>query len=93
MPKIKDFLFRNYLLWTPIDCAAAKGRTKMIKCLLEYDSPIDPTDKTKTTPLHLASQHGHAESVKLLIEKGADVNVRTADGFNCMDLAIDKSHK
>lgn len=65
----------------------------MIKILLEYDSPIDPTDRSKTTPLHLASSRGHPDSVKLLIEKGADVNIRTADGYNCMDLAIDNGQK
>ena len=65
----------------------------MIRCLLDYDSPIDPTDKVKTTPLHLACKRGHPECVKLLIEKGADVNITNADNHNCMDLAIDSGHK
>lgn len=90
---IEDSGCRNCTLWTPIDCAAANGRVKMIKSLLEYDSPIDPTDRGKTTPLHLASKRGHAECVSLLIARGADVNIQNADGFNCMDLAIDSGHK
>ena len=31
-------------------------------------------DKTQSTPLHLASSKGSGETVKLLIEHGADVN-------------------
>ena len=87
------FIHRNCNLWTPIDCAAAYGRVKMIKVLLDYDSPLDPTDRSKTTPLHLACKRGHPDCVKLLIDRGANVNIITADGFNCMDLAIDKGHK
>ena len=36
-------------MWTPLDCAAAKGHAKVADILLEFDSPIDPTDKTKVT--------------------------------------------
>lgn len=38
---------RNSLLWTPLDCAAARGHTKVAGLLLEFDSPVDPTDKAK----------------------------------------------
>lgn len=40
-------LNRNSVLWTPLDCAAAKGWLKTVKCLLDADAPIDPMDKTK----------------------------------------------
>ena len=36
-------------LWTPVDCAAAKGWMKTAKVLLEGDSPIDPMDKAKVS--------------------------------------------
>jgi transient receptor potential cation channel subfamily A protein 1 len=38
-------------LWTPLDCAAAKGWMKTAKVLLEADSPIDPMDKAKVFQL------------------------------------------
>ena len=34
-------------LWTPLDCAAAHGWSKTVNVLLDFDSPVDPTDKTK----------------------------------------------
>ena len=40
---------RNGSLWTPLDCAAAKGWPKTARVLLEADSPVDPMDKTKVT--------------------------------------------
>ena len=36
-------------MWTPLDCAAAKGHAKVADILLEYDTPVDPTDETKVT--------------------------------------------
>ena len=42
-------LYRNVSLWTPLDCAAAKGWMKTAKVLLEGDSPIDPMDKAKVS--------------------------------------------
>ena len=36
-------------MWTPLDCAAAKGWVKTARILLEADSPVDPMDKTKVT--------------------------------------------
>ena len=38
---------RNSYFWTPLDCAAAKGHTKVAGVLLDHDSPVDPTDKAK----------------------------------------------
>ena len=38
---------RNANLWTPLDCAAAKGWVEAATVLLDADCPVDPTDKAK----------------------------------------------
>jgi ankyrin repeat protein len=37
--------------------------------------------------LHLASHEGHEQVIRLLIEKGADVNARDADGMTAVHFA------
>jgi ankyrin repeat protein len=32
---------------------------------------VDPTDKNKTTPLHLTAKYGHDKTTAILIENGA----------------------
>jgi transient receptor potential cation channel subfamily A protein 1 len=38
---------RNATLWTPLDCAAARGWVEVATILLQEDCPVDPTDKAK----------------------------------------------
>ena len=64
--------------------AAAKGDVKQVDCLLKQcDDPsgavVMKTDATRLTPLHLASQNGHAKVVRRLI---------TAGGARCL-LSVD----
>jgi ankyrin repeat protein len=40
------------------------------------------------TPILIAARDGHLDSVKLLVEAGADVNALAADGKNALGLAI-----
>ena len=40
-------MHRNANLWTPLDCAAAKGWVDAATVLLDADCPVDPTDKAK----------------------------------------------
>ena len=42
--------------------------------LLQYSNQLDlnPQDQVKNTPLHLASEDGQVEIVKVLLEAGAD---------------------
>ena len=62
-----DIKSRNYVLWTPLDCAAAYGQQKCAKILLDANADINPMDRNKVTPLHLAAKYGHEHTVKLLI--------------------------
>lgn len=52
--------------------------------LLNYGAETNILTKQAVTPLHLASQEGHADMVNLLLEKGANIHVATkvAQSFN-----------
>ena len=41
--------------------------------MFQANSPVDPTDKNKTTPLHLTARYGHDKTTSLLIEHGASL--------------------
>ena len=44
------------------------------------------------TALILASQNGNAEIVKLLLEKGSDINLQRSDGFSALMAAVKDGH-
>lgn len=55
--------------------AARKGNVAKVTELLAKDSRlIAARDDTSATPLHIAARHNHLAVVRLLLEKGADVN-------------------
>ncbi|XP_076812155.1 uncharacterized protein LOC143459076 isoform X2 [Clavelina lepadiformis] len=80
---------RNAKQWTPLDCCASAGMYKSATVLLEADCPVDPKDKRKVTPLHLACQEGHKKMVELLLAWNADITHRAVHGRNALDFAID----
>ena len=71
-----------------MDCAASVGAVKCGLLLLEENAPTDPLDRTKTTPLHLAAENGHASMLKLLLEYGADITMEDSQCRNALERAI-----
>ena len=59
--------------------AAIKGDVAAITAALDAGDGVDESDGTGT-PLYYAAWMGHLEAAKLLIERGADVNVQAALG-------------
>lgn len=74
--------------WTPLHWVAQRGLTKGIECLLANGAdPNAITDKGQT-PLHFIAQKGVGKNqVQLLLEHGANLNVRDNDGKTPYDYA------
>ena len=54
---------------------------------------IDPIDKFKTTPLHLAAKEGHVTAVETLLENNASITSLDSQNFNALDWAIENGHR
>ena len=50
-------------------------------------------DEEPYSPLILASRYGHAKCVTLLLEKQADIGVKSERGYNCLMEAIKAGHE
>ncbi|WP_169085758.1 ankyrin repeat domain-containing protein [Paenibacillus sp. PL91] len=85
--EIKELLLNNGAELTIFE-AAAVGNTQRIKDLLA-DSPewLESYSSDGFTPLGLAAHFGNEETVKFLLDKGADIDARSKDG-NLNNMAI-----
>lgn len=89
-PKLLTAIDKNdrYILhW-----AAVQGRDRVVELLLKYDNPpINELDgATKASPLILATLKGSLKIVKMLVENGADINQRNAQGHSSIQYACSK---
>ena len=56
--------------------AVRQGDVAAVKALLDQGIPVDTKFRYDRTPLSFAADRGHLEIVKLLLERGADVNAK-----------------
>lgn len=72
--------------WTPLQLAAHKNHIEIAKILLNSEKiEIDRVTR-RMTALHIAVKNGKSEMVALLLEKGADVRVKSEQGILAIDL-------
>eukprot|EP00028_Trichosphaerium_sp_Am-I-7-wt_P005079 CAMPEP_0168534178 /NCGR_PEP_ID=MMETSP0405-20121227/17683_1 /TAXON_ID=498012 /ORGANISM="Trichosphaerium sp, Strain Am-I-7 wt" /LENGTH=676 /DNA_ID=CAMNT_0008560711 /DNA_START=477 /DNA_END=2504 /DNA_ORIENTATION=+ len=79
----------------PIHRAARLGQLDKLHLLLDQnpDSLYTTDAKSRSTPLHLAIKYSQLEASKLLIERGADVNARDAQGKSPIHWAATRTTK
>jgi ankyrin repeat protein len=69
---------------------AALGRSEVVEALLDNGMPVDTRGWSNFTPLDQAAMHGRAETVRLLIDRGADLHdcAFDEDGPTPLDCAL-----
>ncbi|KAG9401267.1 hypothetical protein AC1031_010026 [Aphanomyces cochlioides] len=71
--------------------AASRGKTEVVRTLMEASAAVDLVCVNGKTALHVASENGHHEIVKLLVRK-ANVNLQDNDGCVALHLAAGNGH-
>src|SRR6266545_1512562 len=69
---------------------ALLGRTDVVRALLDAGMPVDTRGWSNFTPLDQAAMHGRMQTVRLLIERGADLHdcAFDEDGPTPLDCAV-----
>ena len=73
---------------TALHAAAYTGETEIVLLLVTRGAAVnDSSNRFGTTPLILATEENHIETVDSLLEHGADINAVEVNGFNATSKA------
>jgi uncharacterized protein len=76
----------------PLHSAAASRSTSTSRLLLDAGAPPDARQAGGYTALHEAALHADAELIGLLLQHGANVDIRNDEGRTPADLARSEGH-
>lgn len=74
--------------WSPLHYAATGGHRAIVEMLLQAHAYIDAESPNGTTPLMMAAQYGTAETVRQLLDAGADASLKNQLGLSAQDFAF-----
>lgn len=76
---------RNKLMETPLMAAALGGHTRIVLALIDAGARLDSRDmEDKNTALGMAAKKNHVDTVRVLLDAGADTSI--ADKFGTTPL-------
>jgi ankyrin repeat protein len=78
----------DHIGWTPLHYASSRGHLEVAQFLLANGAIVDSMSPGNTTPLMMAVQSGNEQLVKLLLDKGADIQLRNTNGLTALDIAV-----
>jgi ankyrin repeat protein len=73
--------------WAPLHYAATGQSLELVRLLLDENAYIDASSPNGTTPLMMAAHYGTDAAVKLLLEAGADPQIKNDLGLSAVDFA------
>jgi len=73
--------------WSPLHYAAAGPEPELVRLLLVHGAEVDAASPNGTTALMMAAQYGSEDSVKLLLDRGADPSRRNVRDLSASDFA------
>jgi len=76
----------EYPLHSPFKFGMRDKCLGMVRCLLEARSSLTSIDSKGWTALHYAAEGAHLETVKYLLQAGADIDARATDGKLAIDV-------
>lgn len=93
LPLVKTLVLQkkaqvDHVGWTPLHYASSRGQMEVAQFLIANGAIVDSLSPGNTTPLMMAVQSGNENLVKLLLDKGADLQLRNTLGFTAIDISI-----
>jgi hypothetical protein len=73
--------------WAPLHYAATNSHLGVMQMLLDENAYIDAESPNGTTPLMMAALYGSGPAVKLLLDAGADPQLKNQQGLTAIDFA------
>ena len=78
---------------TALHAAAYAGQTEIVSLLVAKGALVnDASNRFRTTPLHMASEENHIDTVSALLGHGADVTAVEINGYNATSQAGWREH-